>query len=365
MSSADQEQHDQHLREKDTEKLSDPDLVSSVAASLAGIEGEPAEEELEAESTPEDVNTKVDSEDENVNEDVDAQADETEDTEPTLEDSEVAAEIPGPYLRSAIHMGWSEEDVVGMCDKIGSEQTMALLRDVHEKDNNLTARFAEQGRLSKQAPVTPPDVVSDKPAAAKKIDVAALRERYGDDDPLVDLAVTQQEELTRITQQLGEVNGKLANTQHAVTRQQIETEQNARRTIEGFFADKTLEPYRKFYGELKEGDTDWRGLSAAQSRNRDSVCQFANDIIGGVRLGGSDMSVDEALARAHAVISEPITETVTRHKIMSEVEKRHNARVVRPSKGKSTSSSTQSGGKPRTRSELIARTNESLAEVFS
>lgn len=355
MSSADQEHHEQHLREKDTEKLSDPDLISTVATSLAEIEGEPAEEELEAEPTPEPDEEKAPA---------DGKADEAKDPEPTPEDDEVVAEIPGPYLRSAVHMGWTEKDIADMCDKIGSEKVIDMLRDVHEKDNNLTARFAEQGRLLKQPDATPPDVTSDAPAARKKIDVAALRERYGDDDPLVDLAMAQQEELATITQQLGAVKGKLANTQHAVTRQQVEAEQTARRTINDFFSGKTLEPYQKFYGELKEGDADWRGLSAAQSRNRDSVCQLANDIIGGVRLHGSDMSIDEALARAHAVISEPIIETVTRHKIMSEVEKRHNARVVRPSKGKSTSSSTKSGGKPKTRSELIARTNESLAEIF-
>lgn len=369
---AQEDQHNIPLREKDDDRLSDPKLLSNVAAGLAEIGGDLAEEELDVDPTPDDDSTVDDDTDAD-----DSQADDTGSSDPTP-DGEVdtdggdgdgeALEIPSAYLRSAAHFGWTDADIADMCERAGTEHVVNMLRDLHSKDNKLTAEFADFGRRSKgetnDGGQTPPNVSNDDPPKRKRIDVEALREKYGEDDPIIDLVASQQDELARVQDDLRSVNDKLSNTQHAVTRQQLEAENAAKKTINSFFDN--LEPYESFYGKLAEGATDWKDLKFAQQKNRDDVCVLADDIVCGARMRGSDMDIDEALQRAHAVISEPVAETVTRQKIMGEVEKRHKARVVRPSKSKSTSKvDAAAGGKPKNKKERIARANERLASLFS
>lgn len=359
-----EKEHELQLREKDESALNDPGLVSAVAANLAEIGGELADEELVVEPTPDSKDT--DGDDAAVDDDP---ADEAPDDDPTPEKEEdsgdVLAEIPAPYLRSAAHFGWDDNAVSDMVKKAGADHVMSMLRDLHTKDNNLTAKFADLGRQDKGKLDTPvPDVgrAADPPAKGK-IDIAALREKYGDDDVLVDVIAMQQENTDRLGKKLDDVSSRLADTRNTLTQQEYKQQQDDRKLLDNFFGGNDLEPYKDFYGKLEAGADTWADLSSQQQVNRHQVCKLADDIVRGAGMRGAAMDPGEALARAHAVVSGPIAESVTRRKIMGEVEKRSNARVVRPSKGKATSTPGVVG-KSKTREEVLSRANERLASVF-
>lgn len=355
-------EHELKLREKDESALNDPGLVSAVAANLAKIGGELADEELVVDPTPD--NDVVE----------DDPADETPDDDPTPDEKDeqedgddVLAEIPVAYMRSAAHFGWDDKAVSDMVEKAGADHVMSMLRDLHTKDNNLTAKFADLGRQGKvnqgQLDTPAPDVSVSPTPAKGKIDIAALREKYGEDDVLVDVIAMQQENADRLSKKLDDVSSKLSDTRNTLTQQEFKQQQDDRKLLESFFGSNDLEPYKDFYGKLEAGADTWADLSSQQQVNRDQVCKLADDIIRGAGMRGASMDPGEALARAHAVVSGPIAESVTRRKIMSEVEKRSSARVVRPSKGKATSTPGVVG-KSKTREEVLSRANERLASVF-
>jgi len=345
-------EHELPLREKDESALKDPGLVSSVAANLAEIGGELADEESVVDPTPDNV---VD----------DDPADETPDDDPTPEEKK---EEDSDDVLAAAHFGWDEKAVADMVGSAGVDNVTAMLRDLHTKDNNLTAKFADIGRQGKEDQGrlnTPaPDVGrAEDPPAKGKIDIAALREKYGDDDVLVDVIAMQQENVDRLSKKLDDVNSKLTDTRSTLTQQEFKQQQDDRKLLDNFFGGNDLEPYKDFYGKLGADADTWADLSSQQQVNRQQVCKLADDIVRGAGMRGAAMDPGEALARAHAVVSGPIAESVTRRKIMGEVEKRSNARVVRPSKGKVTSTPGVVG-KSKTREEVLSRANERLASVF-
>ena len=378
------------LREMDEDKLNDPNLVSNVANMLAKIGGEPSAEELEAAPTSNDVDNEFSDD----NEDDVSQTDDDEGSEPTTVTSDDASqttesdlteielpEIPDAYYRTASRYGYKPEDIKDMADKIGVEHVTTMLQNLHQKDNNLTGQFSQLGRRAKEMenytpgqgtnPVgqQPPDLTQGDsnpatPAQPVTVDLAALKEKYGDDDPLVELYAMQANQLAAMQQSMQQLNTQLQATQTQVSQQEIDGQEQLMRDVNDFFGDKDMEVFAKFYGTLDKGDMNWTGLSPAQIANRDHVCTLADQIIAGARLHGDPMSLKDAMERAHLVVSEPISESIMRTKIMKSVEKRHKARVIRPSKSASTGKKKASSSKPASRQELIDRTNDRLSSLF-
>lgn len=373
MSSENQDQHEVRLRESNEEKLDDPTLVGNVAKALQEIGGEPAADELESEPTPDDGGSNA--EDDATGGDDQAADDEISEPTPNADsnatdgaDEEITLpEIPDAYYRSGARYGWSPEDIKVMYDK-DPEHTVTMLQNLHQKDNNLTNTFSQLGRKAKeleaQAAAQPtqdaPDLTGK--VAKQKVDIEALREKYGD-DPLVDMYVAQGEQLNAVIDRLEEVSQQAQRINTQSPQQEAEANFQLEQKINGFFSGGDMQPFVKFYGNLNEGDQGWNTLSVAQRTNRENVLKLADQLLAGARFHGDQMSFDDAMERAHLVVSEPISESITRTKIMKQVEKRHKARVVRPSQSSSTSKSEMSDSKPRTKKELLDRTSERLASL--
>jgi len=366
------EESEVKLREMDEDALDKPELVSSVAQALADIGGSPAEDELNAAPTRKD--SKVDDQDDTDADDTDAD-DVDEDDQPTPDDEEGGEEeielpeIPDAYYRSAARYGWKPEAIKDMVDNLGIDHVVTLLQNVHQKDNNMTNVFSDLGRKAKALDMNgsqaPPDVTVDTGDTAPKIDMEALKEKYGDDDPLVVLFAEQARQLNGMKESFQQLNTNLAVTQNQVSKQEQELEDNTRKSVNGFFGGKGMEPFAKFYGDLEDPASTWEKLSVGQKSNRDLVCQYADQILVGAKMHDDAMTLGEAMERAHMIVSEPIAESIVRTKIMKQVQKRSKARVVRPSRGKSKSKAKSlASGKPANKQELVDRTNERLSSLF-
>lgn len=369
--------HEIKLREPNPEALNDPELVNSVAGMLSELTGTPADEIGEVDETPRRrKNPLKKEEDEPIDEpEVQDDDDEVETTDDsTLEDDateegedEVEREIPEAYYRSAVHSGWSEDEVNELYD-MDPTKAMSLLQNLHQRDNNLTAQFSEMGRRAKAFEQQDQSAqnTAEKPNASSpddELDLESLREKYGD-DPIVGVVAKQATSLQQMNDMLTDLKKQLENTRHDVSAQQTEADRQAEKAINDFFGGMKHNALVKFYGAMGENDTDWTGLSTAQRINRNAVCQMAGEILDGSRFHGRNMSLEEALERAHSSVSEPIAEQVVRQKIMGEVEKRHKSRVVRPSQSKKKGSTEPNyTGKPRNRQEIEERAHERLAAL--
>jgi len=364
----------------DEKQLNDPNLIGSVAEMLQGIGGSPAAEELELAPTSDDDDTG-DNEDDQVEDD---QTDDDESDEPTLDADEEAdkdvedgfeevevPEIPDAYYRSGARYGWTPEKISSMVDKIGLEEATTMLQNLHQTDNKVTGTFADLGRKSKEievqgqpAPDAAPDLTQRQPAPkAESVDLQALKDKLGEGDPLVDVYASQAESLRAMQDQLADITGKLERTERQVSQHSIDNQQTMLTQVNDFFGDGDLKQYQRFYGAMGKDDTDWTKLSPAQIANRDHVCTLADQIVAGAGVRGEPMTFSDAMERAHMVVSEPISESITRNKIMKAVEKRHKSRVVRPSRSRSTGKPDVSTGKPANKQELISRTEDRLAFI--
>jgi len=362
------EEHSVKLRDTDPAALEDPELVNNVAGLLSEITGESAEDVGAVEVPTPDKDPVEEGDTQGAEEDPaeeGSQAVEDGEAEPTPVDEGDPRPIPEAYYRSAQHSGWDEEAVHELYDQ-NPDRAIELLQNLHQRDNNLTAQFSELGRKAKAIEEggtdNTPAVESPAPATgASPIDVESLREKYGD-DPIVGIVAQQAADMAAMNENLLKVSKQLDNTRSQVGDQQRQQEADTERVINTFFGDMKHDAYNKFYGVMGDKDVDWTGLSYAQKQNRDTVCVLAGEILDGAKFHGRAMTVNEALDRAHAAVSEPIAESVVRQKIMGEVTKRSKSRVVRPSKSKTTVAPANTG-KPRNKQEVEARATERLAAL--
>jgi len=365
------EESEIQLREMDEDALDKPELVSNVASMLADIGGTPAEDELNAAPTQKEEDDPVIEDEDDSDPDADDDGKDGQPTPASKEDGEEAVdlpELPDAYYRSGARFGYSPEDISDMVDKIGIDYVTTLLQNMHQKDNNMTNVFSDLGRKAKEMENSggqaAPDVISDTGDAAPKIDMDALKAKYGEDDPLVMLFAQQAGELAGMRESFQQLNQNLNLTQQQVSKQEQEIEDQTRKSVNGFFDGETMEPFKKFYGGLDDAGSTWEKLSVGQKSNRDLVCQYADQILIGAQMHGDAMALDEAMERAHMIVSEPIAESIARTKIMKQVQKRSKSRVVRPSRGKSKPTQNVAGKKPANKQELVDRTNERLSSLF-
>ena len=90
--------------------------------------------------------------------------------------------------------------------------------------------------------------------------------------------------------------------------------------------------------------------------------ELADQIRAGRALQGLDTTVDEALAQAHLLVSEPIRETMVRKGIVSKLKKRSNSLSLRPgSTGKDVDATEHT--KPQNDQEVVENAAGRLAKM--
>lgn len=325
------------------------DVVNKVAQTLSKFsDDDDSTLESTEESAEEQTSTLETEETEETQE-----AEETaEDETPTPEESEQKpAEsekqkpaIPDNYYRAAVHQGWKPEQI----DKLyraDPDGTLEFLKQNHEKVNNLSQQFSLLGRkareMEEQKKAEPPKPV---------VDSEAFRKAY-DEDPAAAIADALNKVSTHKT---------VVQQQQPVQRDQQQEDLAAIEQVNGFLSGSDMEGFNDFYGVSKS--YRWDDLTAGQYANRMAVIRRADEILAGAELLQTNITVRDALERAHLQVTAPILEKVVRNKIVSQVKKKAKGVTLRPAKSKTIAPSGAKTGQ-LTDDEIEERAKERLAKL--
>lgn len=268
--------------------------------------------------------------------------------------------LPDAYVRAAIHQGWTQKEVEEQY-KLNPEITTRTLGKLYESTNRLSKDYAEFGRAKKAAQTsapTPSPAPAAAPAPAAPVvdpDIAAVRAAYGD-DPIVKV-------VEGLTAKLKAYESKpVAAPEPAAAPVNTEAMSAIRQEVDTFFTDPTIKSYSELYGgnSIKLGEKNWDGLTDAQKKARWDVLGIAQDILVGAVAQGREMTVPEALEKAHLIVSEPVREKVVRNDLMAQVVKRAKGLTLKPS---SVVGSDEVDNGPLKPKQVESRAAERLAKL--
>lgn len=229
--------------------------------------------------------------------------------------------IPDNYFRAAQHQGWKPEQISKLYEA-DAEGTVEWLKQLYDASNNLNGQFAELGRakIALEQKQTESKTMSQE--TKPELDLDKLRERYEDDPVGVMLDIVKAQTPKPQEQPAAQSAQTNRREEDMAVAQQLQT----------FFTAKDLEVYQDFYGSPdKSNPYDWSKTTPGQAANRQAVIQDADAIIAGYELQGKQISVSEALEKAHLRVSAPIAHQIVREQIVSQVKKRSKGITLRPS----------------------------------
>jgi hypothetical protein len=288
-------------------------------------------------------------------------------TTPEAEEKDGETNIPDAYYRAAVHNGLDKEAVDEMV-KSNPKSAMKLLESCYLSVNNASREWSELGRAkieaerAKTTEQTVTKIVVQEDPEAKAL-IAKLRKEYPDDS-LIDVVVAGLEKKAKPVQQIQPVPQAQQNYEVATARANAVGNLAIDQRVNAFFSADTMTPYEKFYGKLELGQTP-EDLANGQQVNRLTVLQEAEFIMAGHGMRGQKIEVEQALEKAHFIVTEPIRKQVIRDGLKATATKRKKSMTLRPSDSKRTGDSLNAGSsKTRNRSELELAVQQKLDSVF-
>jgi hypothetical protein len=309
-------------------KLNKPeeDAVAATQAGLdaLGIGGDEPAEPIDSTPEPEPV-VKDDGQAEPVKP--------TPEPEPKAEGKENTEEVslPDAYYRAAVRQGMEDGEIKEMFEA-NPEVAIRVLGKIYEASNKISDDFAAMGRAKlKPADTTTVVKTATEVNAGKKVDLAALKEEYGADSSIVKFAEDLQVSILAptvrdepVSQTYGPQNHPIAQPQNVPLDPRVEV------MVNQFFTADTLKPYKDFYGEGK----DVNKLTMEQNQRRYDVLDRADEIISGAYDMGRPITADEAMDRAHALISAPVQKQALRVEFKAMIVKKSRGVTLKPAKSK-------------------------------
>ena len=357
-------EHTESLKTLDEAAIEDVKLVNTVQERLDNLREITKEETAVPEEEPE--SSTPESEDDSKPEgDGQAELEEKPDgSTPEAEKKDGDVEVPDSYMRAALHHGLKKEDVDDMV-KSNPESAMKLLESCYLSVNNASREWSELGRAkieaerAKTTQVVTETVEQEDPNTEALI--AKLEKEYPD-DPLIDVVVAGLKSKPKPVQQ--PVPQQQQHYEVATARANAAGSLAIDQRVNTFFGADIMAPYEKFYGKLELGQVP-EDLSNGQQLNRLTVLQEAEFIMAGHNSRGQTIEVEQAMEKAHFIVTEPIRKQVIRDNLKATATKRKNSMTLRPSDSKRTGDSLNTGSsKPRNRSELELAVKQKLDSVF-
>ena len=366
-------EHTESLKTLDEQAIEDPKLVNTVQERLDHLNELTKDEDFNR--LGEKKTTVSDEEDDDstseIKDDSDAQDSDQTESQTETDDSTSEAEskdgeinIPDAYMRAAVHHGLNKEDVDDMV-KNNPESAMKLLESCYLSVNNASREWSELGRAKIEAERAKPaqavveTVEQEDPKTTALI--AKLRKEYVD-DPLIEVVIKDLESKPKPVQQ--PVSQQQQGYETATARANAAGNLAIDQRVNAFFGADTMTPYEKFYGKLELGQIP-EDLANGQQLNRLTVLQEAEFIMAGHGARGQKIEVEQALEKAHFIVTEPIRKQVIRNGLKATATKRKNSMTLRPSDSKRSSDSLNAGSsKPRNRSEVEIATQQKLDSIF-
>lgn len=363
--------HSEVLRTSDAEKNEETlDMVQSRLQQLKDLTG-PAQAKEAPEIDDDDPNLEEDPEASELDDGSDPGNDDGNGERQDGKDGKDAGDdtdVPDIYIQAAVRSGWKQDDIDSFIEK-DPKLAESVFSNLYLGVNQLSREYSAMGRAKQQmqqqqqaAPKT-----GEKDTGFKGVDIESLKKEYGDDSsiidgvvkPLNDALIKLSGDLSAMQQQPvpnANVAGNFDDINDPVVRQQT----NA------FFDSDTMQSYSDFYGKL-EGNQDNSHLDIEQRRRRWDVIVEADAMLAGYAASGKYINPEEAMMRAHLLVTEPVREKAIRNNIKATVTKRNKSMTLRPSKGTRTSQTGNKfgDGKPRNRKELVSSVADKLDNLFN
>lgn len=373
--------HTESLKTLDEQAIENPELVSEVQDKLSRLNdlneltkdegfnrlGGKKETAASDEET-DDLTPEV--KDDSAVED-DGQADDqidSGDPTPEVENKDGDIEVPDAYIRAAIHLGWKQE-VVDDLVKNNPELALKTLENLYISTNNASREWSELGRAKIDAEraaasgaQTATDAVAQEDPAVTAL-AAALKKEYPD-DPLIDTVIAGLKKKS-VQQPKPQVSQPQAQYETATRRANAAANSAIDQRVNTFFSADVMKPYEKFYGKLELGQIP-EDLSNGQQLNRLAVLEEAECIIAGHNMRNQKIEIEQAMEKAHFIVTEPIRKQVIRDNLKATATKRKKSMTLRPSDSKRSSDSMRTdSSKPRNRRELEQSVQQNLNKVFN
>ena len=369
--------HTESLKTLDKGAIEDPDLVADVTDKLSRLNNlneltksddfNRLPKEKTAVSDEEDDDSTPEVKDDSTVED-DSQAEPEVDSDDSTPEADEKDEIPDAYIRAAIHQKWTQKDVDELVES-NPELARRTFENCYNSVVQASRDFSEIGRakieLDRQqagvqtAQQTVPEVVEDSNTTAL---IAKLEKEYPD-DPLIDVVVAGLKSKPKPVQ-TQPVSQQQQGYEIATARHNVAANAAIDQRVNSFFGADDMKLYNKFYGKLELGQIP-EDLSNGQQQNRLAVLQEAEFIMAGHGVRGQKIEVEQALERAHLIVTEPIRTQVVRDSLKATATKRKKSMTLRPSESKRSSDSiTADSSKPRNKRELEQSVQQHLDKVF-
>lgn len=265
---------------------------------------------------------------------VDTPVDDGEDDDTTI--------LPAGHRRAALARGWTAEEIDHFIET-KPEEAIVEFRKTFDKWQEESSKWSARGRVLMATEEKPADDKKTDDSSITEFDADALIEVHGNEE-LINALVGP---LNKIVSQVNAATNRLSKSE-----QKVADSQTAALVIEAqtFLTSAAMRPYEKVYGgEPKD-------LTTHQFENRMQLFEEADIIVAGAKAHGIDISVGEALARAHASISQDTRDEGIRAEIRKSMKKR--TKTSRGSGQRSAPADKKDG--PISEDELVKRTEVRL-----
>jgi len=366
--------HTESLKTIDKQAIEDPKLVNTVQERLDNLNELTKDEDFnrlpkEKTAVPEEESEGSTPEPEDGSElEGDGQAESEEKPDGSTPEAEKKDEIPDAYIRAAIHQKWSQKDVDELVES-NPELAKRTFENCYNSVVQASRDFSEIGRAKieldrQQAGVqttqqTATEVVEDSDTTAL---IAKLQKEYPD-DPLIDVVVAGLKTKPKPVQ-TQPVSQQQQGYEIATARHNVAANAAIDQRVNSFFDADNMKLYNKFYGKLELGQIP-EDLSNGQQQNRLHLLQEAEFIMAGHGVRGQKIEVEQALERAHLIVTEPIRTQIVRDSLKATATKRKKSMTLRPSESKRSSDNMiTDSSKPRNKRELEQSVQQHLNKVF-
>ena len=368
-------EHTESLKKIDEQAIEDPKLVNTVQERLNNLNELTKDDDFNrlpkeetAVSDEEDDDSTPEVKDDSTVED-DSQAESKIDSDDTTPEAEKKDDIPDAYVRAALHRGWTQDDVDDLV-KSNPELAKKTFEATYLEVNNASREWSELGRAKIEAdrqqvtePVTATEAVQEDPATVALI--AKLRKEYID-DPLIETVIKGLEKPVKQPKpQVSQQNvAPVVRYEVATARHNAAANAATDQRINTFFSADVMKSYDKFYGKLELGQIP-EDLSNGQQLNRLAVLEEAECIIAGHNMRNQKIELEQAMEKAHFIVTEPIRKQVIRDNLKATAMKRKKSMTLKPSDSKRSGDSMNTdSSKPRNKRELEQSVQQHLNKVF-
>ena len=330
----------------EVEEEVDAELEAKVQAGLDAVNSADSDGDTDNQQTEDNDSTPENQadDDNSTSDDEPKDTDETGDTEDSKNEGTEEVQLPDAYYRAAIHQGWKPDEIKEFFEA-NPELALKTLEANHRSTNKLNAEFSRIGRI-KPADTLADSMTATEAIADKGVDIAALKEQYGDDSAVVKAFEVMQTKLAAQPDPVREEPAVL-----------IPQDDPMRSTVDRFFTDPAMKPYEDFYGSGK----DTNKLTQEQYKHRYDMLQMAENVAIGSNAHGRQITAEQAMEAAHLLVSEPVREKALRVELKAKVTKRAKGVILKPTKSKAAKSKTD--GK-LTEKQREAKVEAGLRKIF-